>query len=90
MRRLPERRVGGGGGDIRERHDKMPLLPKERGWRDTESQNAPFGEREREWAGEWGGVGSGWVGGQEVENKRHDKMPLLQEEIRIRIRMIYI
>ena len=77
--------------DIRERHDKMPLLQRERGWRDTESQDAPFGER----GGVGVGVGRGggrWVGGQEVENKRHDKMPLLQEEIRIgiRIRMIYI
>ena len=48
--------------DIRERHDKMPLLQRERGWRDTESQDAPFGER----GGVGGGVGrvgvGGWVG----------------------------
>ena len=48
-------------------------------------------EREKEWAGVcvgWG-VGGGGRRGEEIENKRHDEMPLMQEEIRIRIRMIY-
>ena len=52
----------------------MPLLPKERGWRDTESQDAPFGERESEGVG--GGVGrggervGGWAGSREQETRQ--------------------